>query len=307
MLPIHFAPIQGHTDITYRTLHATIMGGIEEYYTPFIRWEKGTLRNKDRRDIEPSQNTQNTTVQLIFKDLDEFKRLTDAVVEMGWSKVDLNMGCPFPLQVHAGRGAGLLQHPDTIELIANEISKMKEIVFTAKMRLGQESEDEGLRALEILDQAGLKHIALHPRLGKQQYKGKADREAYGRFLERCSTPMIYNGDLATLGEMHEVEAQFPKTAGLMIGRGLLARPTLAMEYRQGSELPESERQEAVKALHEGIWQYANQHLQGESQILSRMQSFWEPLEPALDKKQFKALTRCGTLRKYREAVATLWR
>lgn len=305
MLPIHLAPIQGQTDLAYRTLLHDKIGGVERYYTPFVRWEKEGLRNKDRRDIDKDLNCPNTSVQIIFKSRDEFLRLTEAVAALGWREIDLNMGCPFPLQTHAGRGAGLLQHTDVIEQIANEITSIREITFTAKMRIGQECEEEGLRALDTLDSAGLAHITIHPRLGRQQYKGSADREAYGRFLERAQTPILYNGDLTTPESMHEIERMFPKTRGLMIGRGLLARPTLAQEYTQGTEMDDSERTKAIMTLHEGLWEHALRNLQGDSQILAKMQSFWQPMEGQIEKKLYKQLTRCGSLRNYREAIAAL--
>ena len=41
LLPIHFAPLQGYTDAVYRLAHARIFGGIDTYYSPFVRVEHG--------------------------------------------------------------------------------------------------------------------------------------------------------------------------------------------------------------------------------------------------------------------------
>lgn len=40
ILPIHFAPLQGYTEAFYRNAHAACFGGIDSYYTPFVRLEK---------------------------------------------------------------------------------------------------------------------------------------------------------------------------------------------------------------------------------------------------------------------------
>lgn len=40
ILPIHFAPLQGYTDAFYRNAHAACFGGIDSYYTPFVRLER---------------------------------------------------------------------------------------------------------------------------------------------------------------------------------------------------------------------------------------------------------------------------
>ena len=170
---IAFAPLQGYTDAVYRRAHWECVGGVDEYYTPFVRIEKGEVRRKDLRD-------------------------TDALQEQGWGRIDLNMGCPFPMQVKAGRGSGLLQYPERVEEIFKEMQRRPEVVFSVKMRLGEESEEEGMRVMPIVNEMPLIHVTLHPRLGRQQYKGVADKEAFLRFAEVCRHPMVYNGDVVEL-------------------------------------------------------------------------------------------------------------
>ena len=132
-LYIAFAPLQGYTDAAYRRAHWECAGGVDEYYTPFVRIEKGEVRKKDLRDTDPDRNAGVPTVpQVMAKDADEFARLCDALQEQGWGRIDLNMGCPFPIQVTAGRGSGLLQHPDKVEEIAKEIQRRQEVAFSVK-------------------------------------------------------------------------------------------------------------------------------------------------------------------------------
>ena len=50
MAVIHFAPLQGYTDSVYREAHTRVFGGVDTYYTPFVRIEKGGFRNKDLKD-----------------------------------------------------------------------------------------------------------------------------------------------------------------------------------------------------------------------------------------------------------------
>ena len=42
-LPIHFAPLQGYTEAIYRNAHDAFFGGVDTYYTPFVRLEKREL------------------------------------------------------------------------------------------------------------------------------------------------------------------------------------------------------------------------------------------------------------------------
>ena len=294
---IAFAPLQGYTDAVYRRAHWECVGGVDEYYTPFVRIEKGEIRKKDLRDIDPAANEGVPTVpQVIAKDGDEFARLCDAVQGQGWQRIDLNMGCPFPMQVKAGRGSGLLQHPDRIEEIQKEMLRRPELQFSVKMRLGQECIDEGLAAMPIVNDMPLVHITIHPRLGRQQYKGAADREAFSRFYELCRHLLVYNGDIASMEEAPEIRQQFPALKGVMLGRGLLAHP-----WMPGEKDPT----QVLHDMHAIVYRHAAETLCGDSQILSHLHAFWEYLD--IPHRQKKAIMKATTLPRYREAVAAVLR
>ena len=133
-----------------------------------MRIEKGEVRRKDLKDSDPASNANVPMApQVIAKDCDEFARLCDALQGQGWGRIDLNMGCPFPMQVKAGRGSGLLQHPDRVGEILREMQHRPEVTFSVKMRLGQENADEGLDLMSMINDMPLVHVTLHPRLGRQ--------------------------------------------------------------------------------------------------------------------------------------------
>ena len=290
---IAFAPLQGYTDSAYRWAHHECVGGVDEYYTPFVRIERGEVRKKDLRDTDPEANAGVPTVpQVIAKDGDEFARLCDALQEQGWGRIDLNMGCPFPMQVKAGRGSGLLQHPDRLEEILREMQRRPEVLFSVKMRLGQESMDEGLALMPIVNDMPLVHVTLHPRLGRQQYKGVADREAFSRFYELCRHPLVYNGDIATMEDASGVQQRCSGLKGVMIGRGLLARPWMTGDKGAAQVLQD---------MHATVYRHAVETLCGDSQILARLHAFWEYID--IPHKQKKAVMKATSLPRYREAVA----
>ena len=296
---IAFAPLQGYTDCIYRRAHHECVGGVDEYYTPFVRIEKGEVRKKDLKDIDPERNAGVPTVpQVIAKDRDEFARLCDAVQGLGWKRIDLNMGCPFPMQVKAGRGSGLLQHSERVGEIAREMQRRPEMAFSVKMRLGQESAEEGMALLPIINDMPLVHVTLHPRLGRQQYKGTVDMESFGRFMEGCKHPMVYNGDIMDLSS-HSLSLLFTPfhssiIKGVMIGRGLLARPWMLSDKEPG---------EVLKQMHSRVYRHAVENLCGDSQILSRLHAFWEYID--IPHKQKKAVMKATTLSRYREALVAL--
>lgn len=137
MKPLHFAPLQGYTDDVYRRLHHRLVGGIAAYYTPFVRWEHGGVRAKDLRDIAPEHNEGVPVVpQVIAADADELARLVDVIAPLGYRRIDLNMGCPFPLQARHGRGSGLLPLPERAAALFERMGTYPELAFSVKLRLG---------------------------------------------------------------------------------------------------------------------------------------------------------------------------
>ena len=224
-MEIHFAPLQGYTDNAYRRLHAQLCGGVDTYYTPFIRWEKGDVRGKDIVDILPERNEGIHLIpQIICADPGDFNRLCDIIQEHGYQEIDLNMGCPAPMQTKLKRGSGILPHPDNVERLCQEMTRRQDVRFSAKMRLGLDDKEQWRPLLPILNDAPLQHITLHPRIATQMYKGEVDMPAFGEFASLVRHPLIYNGDILAPGDIQRIATSFPTLKGIMIGRGLLARP-----------------------------------------------------------------------------------
>lgn len=307
-LPIHFAPLQGYTDAIYRSAHARIFGGIASYYTPFVRLEHGDFRRKDVRELDADNNRGvNLTPQLIASTPEKILRILALFIEKGYKNVDINLGCPFPTLAKRHNGAGLLPYPDEVKaLLMAAIEAHPEIQFSVKMRLGWEDANECMALLPLLNSLPLSHITMHPRLGKQQYKGEVDLEAFQRFYAECEKPLIYNGDVLTLDDIDTISNRFPRLSGLMIGRGLLANPALAIEYQQGAPLSPKEKIEKIRLLHADVFsQYGNLLEGGDLQLLTKMRTFWEYLLPDGDRKAKKVIHKTSKLSNYQAAVSNL--
>ena len=306
MLPIHFAPLQGFTESAYRLAHSKFAPGIHTYYTPFLRLEKGEVRAKDLRDLQ-TEHPYHLVPQIIVRDVEEFNLLTKAVTELGFKEIDINMGCPYPMQTKSGRGSGILPHPekvreilDAINQAAAEPAAASAPKFSIKMRLGLTSPEESLQLLPLLNSASLAHITLHPRIGIQQYKGALDFETFDKFYSECKHPLIFNGDITDLKQIQYIETHYPKLAGIMIGRGLLANPVLAAQY---ARLPCGTTTETLLKIHADIAADYARRLQGNAQILDKIRPFWTYAD--LPKKTRKKIEKSKALEEYLEAVNEL--
>lgn len=303
-MKIYAAPLQGYAEAAWRNAHEAAFGGVDAYFTPFIRLERGEVRNKDKREISAAQNSVRHLIpQIIAGTPEEFRTLTRFVTDAGYNEIDVNMGCPFPMMALHGKGSGLLPHPERIETLLRTMEEFPEVRFSVKTRLGWSDADEWRNVLPLLNGSCIAHITLHPRIGKQQYKGETNMEAFDAFHAECRKPLIYNGDLRTPRQIADMMGKYPDLAGVMLGRGLLSDPSLALAIRAADAIPPESFLDKVSDMHRRIYeQYAHAIEGGEAQLLSKLKPIWDYLLPDMDKKRRKAIAKSTRLDAYLRAV-----
>ena len=103
-----------------------------------------------------------------------------------------------------------------------------------------------------------------------------------------------------------MQRDFPFLQGVMLGRGLLAAPWLAAEYRQGEEWTTEARLAALRSLHRDVLEAYSQRLEGgEGQLLTTMKGFWDYWYPEGDRKWHKKISKSTKLVDYLQAVSCL--
>lgn len=305
-MKLHFAPLQGHTTAPYRYYHSKNYQPAEAYYTPFIRYENSEVKKRDKREVTSDLNEGlNVIPQVIFRDENELSSLVGYLKEEGFNKIDLNMGCPFPLQTGKGRGAAMIASPEAPEILRRIVEENPEVAFSLKMRLGMSEPDEWKSLMPVVNSLPFQQVVLHPRVARQQYGGEPDMEKFAEFLGECERPVIYNGDLLTPEDVDNVCQRFPDLAGIMIGRGLLARPSLTDEMNSGEEWSREKRIEKLLLFHRQLLSYFGSVLCGDSQILDNIKSFWEYSENEIGRKAWKNIRKASNMAKYVSAVAMI--
>ncbi len=310
MKKLFFAPLQGYTETEYRRAHAAVYGpegAADAYFMPFSRVEKGCVRPKDLRELTQSRTLVNQIPQSIFDGPDELTLILDAIANEGYSLVDLNCGCPFAPQVKHGRGAGAL-NTDALVSIRPVLEHFHEqgINFSLKMRLGVTEADEWKRCIKAINRLPLEFITLHPRTATQQYNGMIHAEQVNDFMAASAFPVVLNGDLNTPEAVYRSFDRWPELAGVMIGRGALARPSIFDEIRSGRDWGVAERREKLKELYRNFETDLAKRLCGDSQLLSKLKPFWDYLEPEIGHRATKAIRKAGTLSKYRQALESMF-
>lgn len=302
----HFAPVQGHTDAPYRHFHADMYGAETYYYTPFIRLERGELRTKDIKDTTSGLNANlNLIPQIIFRDSMELDALINLMKEQGASEINLNMGCPFPLQTGHGRGAATVANHELAEYVAETINRNVNIGFSVKIRLGMTDPEEWKILLTQLNKAQVRYVAVHPRVARQQYGGDLHMDQFKEIVEFSRNPVVFNGEIHTPEDIDRILREFPSIGGIMIGRGLLSRPSLVKEYLSGEEWDKVKRIEMMLRFHRNLYDHYSSTLCGDNQILSKIKPFWEYAESEIGRKAWKAIRKASNIARYNSAVALI--
>lgn len=302
------APLQGYTDAAWRHFHRLVYGGDADcYFTPFLRVEDGCVRKRDVRDItSPLNESMPVVPQIIFRDVAEFRILLECVVAAGFRQVDMNFGCPFPPQVKHGRGAAMLRKPELFSELTSVINhEYGNISFSVKMRLGVELDDEWKTVIDYINEMNLSHVTAHPRVAVQQYGGDLHLNAFAELMSACRHPVVFNGDVCDTTQPGQILDRFPDLHGIMLGRGLLARPSLIAEIREGENWSLNKRLERMTEFHRKLYAYYSGILCGDAQLLSKIKSFWDYAEPEMDHKAFKRIKKANSVTKYNEAVAQI--
>lgn len=305
---ISLAPIQGITDFRFRRCFNEHFGGVARYYAPYIRLEKGMNIPKARmRDIDPENNQSIQLVpQIMSNKAEEMLYLAGFLEDQGYAEMNWNLGCPYPMVTNRKLGAGLLPHPEIVHDLLAEIIPKISIRLSVKLRLGLEDPQDLEKLLPVFNRFSLEEIIIHPRIGKQLYKGQANRDIFERVLPYCNHPVAYNGDLKDITDIQACHNRFPDVKHFMIGRALIANPFLADDI-SGLEMSAEYKIERFKKFHDSLVEEYLSALSGPSHLLTRMRGFWEyfSLSFTNSHKVFKRIKKANSLEKYYSAVSTI--
>ncbi len=305
-LTLYSSPLQGFTDFKFRNAYNKYFEGIDFFYSPYIRLNgKLELKKSEERDILPKNNSNLHLIpQIMTRDADEFLFVARYIKDLGYDELNWNLGCPYPMVTKRGMGSGLIKYPDLIDEILDKVLAETDISVSIKIRLGLDSNEEILGVLPVFDKYPLKNIAIHPRIGKQLYKGPVDLDAFQNCLKHSKHKIIYNGDIKTVEDYRNLKERFPSIDTWMIGRGLISDPFLpAMIKNNTLEYPDN-RLEVFSKFHDTLFDDVQQALSGPSHVNMKMYHYWIyfissfPNSP----KGLKYIKKAQSFNAYRDAV-----
>ena len=303
----YFAPMEGVTGAVYRRTHHEFFPGIDKYFMPFITpTTTGRFTPRQLRDIAPEYNVGVPAVpQLLTKTAADFIWAANALGDMGYAEVNLNLGCPSGTVTAKGKGAGFLGDPDALDRFFDAVFAAVRVPVSVKTRLGVHEPAEFDRLLDSYNRYPITELTIHPRVRQDFYKGTVREADFAAALPRCRMPVCYNGDVVTEADARAIAARYPGLPALMLGRGLIGDPSLVARLRGG---PRADS-DTLRTFHDTLYaRYCDAF--GDARIaMLRMKEIWFYHLNLFEnsEKHGKRLKKATDPRVYADAAASIFR
>lgn len=236
------APMEGVVNARMRAL-LTAVGGIDRCVTEFVRVTTQLLPPRVFHRYCPelldgSQTPSGTPVyvQLLGSEPGALADNAARAAELGAAGIDLNFGCPAKtVNKHRG-GSILLDEPDLIHRIVSAVraSLPEETPLTVKIRLGYEHSRHLLDVAHAIANGGASELVIHARTKTQGYKPPAHWHRIAEVKSLLLIPVIANGEIWTRADYARCR-ELSLCDDVMLGRGLLAQPGLALSLKQNRD------------------------------------------------------------------------
>lgn len=267
-MKIQLAPMLGLVEAPYCNALQQL-GGFDQMMAPYMLADS-------KSPIKPSQlarrfanynSSINLIPQLLSNDANGFIHFANLLADLGYTEVNLNMGCPQPFVTQRGRGAALLCNLPQTEKMLEQIAAKITIKLSVKIRLGFSSNTLH-ETLKILNQIPLSEVIIHARTAKQMYSGTANAQAVANEIATSVHPIIFNGDICSTTQWNEVKKLIPNLAGVMIGRGAISNPFVGLQIAK-------EQPYSFKQLQQFCETVKNNYAEACQNPLNRLKELWK--------------------------------
>ncbi len=306
---LYLAPLQGFTDYIFRSIFSKYFGGIDAFFIPYLSLKNGQYIQKQLKEILPENNPPLRSVpQVLIANSTELMHLYSLLKSLGYTELNINMGCPYPMVAKRGRGSGLLPFPEKVLSILGECLPKISMDVSVKIRSGLNDEAEIGAMVEVLNQFRLSEIIYHPRIASQLYKGEINSRMFEKIRLESGNKLVFNGDIFSQADFRQRRLQFPGTDTWMLGRGILMNPFLAEEIN-GQDTAIDEKFVRLQNFHNKLFEAYSEKLSGPGHVLTKMKQFWSYFSYSFrnQHKVFKLIKKSSGMEKYLSAVKKIFR
>jgi tRNA-dihydrouridine synthase C len=239
---ILLAPMEGVLDHSLRDV-LTRVGGIDRCVSEFIRVTDQLLPPRVFTRLMPEllsggRTPAGTPVrgQLLGSDPTCLAENAAVLASLGPYGVDLNFGCPAKIVNRHRGGAVLLDEPELLHAIVGAVRRAVPagMPVSAKMRLGNRDESRMIECAQAIADAGADELVVHARTRLHGYRPPAYWDRVAHIRTAVPIRVVANGEVWSLADAQRCLAESGCDA-LMLGRGLVSDPGLALALRGAAE------------------------------------------------------------------------
>ncbi len=303
-MKLYFAPLEGITTYTYRNTHAENFTGVDTYFAPFIvPTDNERISIKTLRDILPENNSTKIIPQVLCSSSDAFCEFVKKIKDLGYTKINLNLGCPSGTVVKKHRGSGALRDTDELDRFLDGIFSKSDIDISFKTRTGFYSHEEFPTLIDIYNKYPVAELIIHPRVREELYSGKPNMDSFNYAYRNSKHKLCYNGDIVTVEDYEKICERYPDLESIMVGRGAIANPALFREIGGGEEIKTKELIQFSEILEERYFKV----LGCEHYTLHRLKEIWLYIMKNFpdEKKTTKAIKKSNSLADINSAIKNM--
>ncbi len=241
---ILLAPMEGLLDHSLRDVLSRV-GGIDRCVSEFIRVTDRLLPDRVFTRVIPELLQGSRTAagvpvraQLLGSDPVCLADNAAALARLQPAGIDLNFGCPAKTVNRHRGGAVLLDEPDLVGAIVAAVRRAvpADMPVSAKMRLGNQDDSRMIDCARAIESAGAAELVVHARTKLHGYKPPAYWDQIAKIRAAVNLPVIANGEIWNVADALRCRAESGCQA-LMLGRGMVANPGLALAIRSPNDAP----------------------------------------------------------------------
>lgn len=223
------APMEDVTDIVFRHV-VSEAARPDVFFTEFTNTDSychPNGRQSVRGRLTFSEDEQPIVAHIWGDKPQHFREMSIGMAEMGFSGIDLNMGCPVDNVVKNGKGSGLILRPETAAEII-QAAKAGGLPVSVKTRIGYYEIEEWKVWLKHVLEQDIANLSIHLRTRKEM----SNVDAHWELIEAIKTMrdavapqtlLTINGDIPDRQKGLELAAKYG-VDGIMIGRGIFNNP-----------------------------------------------------------------------------------
>lgn len=269
------APLEGVTGYAFRRAHARCFTPADRYFAPFFSpTQEHVFPPRVLRELAPENNAGlNLVPQLLCRSAEDFVWAANALYDMGYGEINLNLGCPSGTVTAKGKGSGFLARPEELDRFFEQVFSAARARISVKTRLGADAPEEFERILEIYNRYPICELTVHPRVRTDMYRGAVRLEWFDYARRKSRAALCYNGDLFSARRALELEGRYPGLRAAMLGRGLAADPAITGRLK-GAPPAEGELRSALREFHGEVYETCARDFGSEKSAMLRMKELW---------------------------------